>query len=817
MMQRSLSKKIKDGLAYILLAVTALYLLIWAFSPTIIRFFAEPILAQHKLVLGSDSTIRYNPFLSALKINHLRLEKGGKTLFYFDSLDVEIRLYRLLAKQLYVSRFELDGVAFDIIEKTNAGDSATEPTAQFWVAGFPVAGDNTKDVSKGQENSSEKIPFAYEIVANKLSVTNSNIDAYLAGGQQTLQIGTIQIANLSADNSRSTAKTTMEFIVNNAPGSLAIHADLDSGVGLIKIDGSLKDYSLDTIDSFLPTTDFNVTGSLDLDFESTVVIDGDRIEIQSKRIFLAGKNVEFSNDVIQLGSDAQELNVTHLNVKIAKEEKTVLELGLKIAIDETTLLSSKKQDTITAWKKLEIDDATVNFQEDMQTHIGTVKVSSAVLSQKMSQAAEEQVPALASLDHIVISSITANLHSTDIDNIVLSGLTTDILIGTDKKLLTLVDIPGRSKKSETDKEIIEQELGNTTPDNDAANNPTEKTYGISLGQLELVDTQRLFFRDSSVVPKYERTFFINKLETGPFNSKKPLEKSPFSIDGRSDKYAKFDFQGHFSPFTDLLNFSLKGQFTEVSLPSVSSYMKDALGFELKSGQLDTELDISVKESVISGKTRLKVRGIEMSAADGNQADSLQDNKALPLNAALSMLKDRNNNIDLKIPLSGNINNPSFGVSSFIALVVEKAALKQAKSYLLQTFVPYASVVSVVMAAGEQALKVRFNDLVYPKTATEISQQQEVFIQQFVKLMEDKPGTQVKVCGIASLSDIRATGKGSSLKESEKEQLRNIAQQRADNFKTYVLSKSDIKSKRLFLCAPEIDFSDNSEPRIEFST
>jgi hypothetical protein len=429
------------------------------------------------------------------------------------------------------------------------------------------------------------------------------------------------------------------------------------------------------------------------------------------------------------------------------------------------------------------------------------------------------------LDDIVVSNISVDQDETNIDSIVLLGLTADLLIGTDKKLVTLVDFStlssdkpsNNSSDKPSNKALGSSDVDGTAPAAAVENEGIEQGYGVTLGRLELVDTKRLYFKDASVIPKYERTFFINKFETGPFNTLKPTEKSPFLIDGRSDKYSKFKLSGQFSPFTEQLNFQLKGELREVSLPSVSTYMKDALGFELKSGQLDSDLDVSVDESIISGKTRLKIRGIEMSAADGGQADSFRDNAALPLNAALSMLKDEKNGIDLKIPLSGNVKDPSFGVSSFIGLVIEKAALKQAKSYLIQTFVPYASVVTVVMAAGEHALKIRFKDLAYPIAVTEIGQEQEVFMQQFIDLMEDKPDTHINLCAISSVSDIGAKGDVNSLTEAEKEQLRNMAQQRADNFKDYVLSKSTIKSNRLLLCAPEIDFDEKSKPRIKFST
>ncbi|MFT6268032.1 MAG: hypothetical protein ACJAVV_000837 [Alphaproteobacteria bacterium] len=47
---------------------------------------------------------------------------------------------------------------------------------------------------------------------------------------------------------------------------------------------------------------------------------------------------------------------------------------------------------------------------------------------------------------------------------------------------------------------------------------------------------------------------------------------------------------------------------------------------------------------------------------------------MPLNIALGLLKDDSGNIDLDLLMRGNVAQPSFGVESFVTLIIKKAAM-----------------------------------------------------------------------------------------------------------------------------------------------
>ena len=96
----------------------------------------------------------------------------------------------------------------------------------------------------------------------------------------------------------------------------------------------------------------------------------------------------------------------------------------------------------------------------------------------------------------------------------------------------------------------------------------------------------------------------------------------------------------------------------------------------------------------------------------DEVGNLIDQGAQPLNLALGMLKDGDANVALAVPVGGSLSDSKFGLRSIVSLITQKAIMSVMQDYLMQTFVPYANIVSVAFSAGEFALKLCFDDLMY---------------------------------------------------------------------------------------------------------
>lgn len=342
-----------------------------------------------------------------------------------------------------------------------------------------------------------------------------------------------------------------------------------------------------------------------------------------------------------------------------------------------------------------------------------------------------------------------------------------------------------------------------TTDTQASENSESDAQLIKIDSFTFSKPGEFAFEDLNPASKYSQKIIVETLEIRNIDTGDPQAVTTFTLAGKDENYFNFSFSGDIRVASDKTNLGIKGSLAELSLPPLNYYSKQALGLGLERGHLNSDIDISVTDDQLGGELALHLKGVSFSSKDEVDALSAIDHSAMPLNVALGYLKDKNDNIELKIPLSGDVNDPAFGTQYITSLIVKKAVMSQAKSYLINTFLPYANVITVAMIAGEQALKVRFEDLPYSPGQIQISEDQYAFVDQLTALLNKKTDLRIHACAYA-------TGKEGESREAR----RTLSTERARAFKKYLVEQKSISSERILQCEPKIDTRENAKPRIE---
>ena len=337
---------------------------------------------------------------------------------------------------------------------------------------------------------------------------------------------------------------------------------------------------------------------------------------------------------------------------------------------------------------------------------------------------------------------------------------------------------------------------------------------VRIGSIRNIEQSHFDFVDKKLGS--EQSLLLQKFIVGPIDTASAESETHFSLKAKDANYLDLDLNGALQPFSEHINGNIEGRINELSLPLISPYLHDALGFGLKSGQIDLNLDVKVEQHQLAGESKLNIRGLEMNASEEQTQSALKDGQAMPLNMALNMLKDGQGNIELDIPVSGDIADPSFGLNSFFALVIKKAIMIQAKNYLINTFVPYANVVTVVMSGAEHLLKVRIEPLGFEAGEAEISEAQLAYLSELASLLKDKPDIQIKTCAISAATDLKLKS-NQQVDQDGLKLLRKLSEQRQQNLKRYLVESAGIASSRVLFCEPEFDDGADAAPRIELKT
>lgn len=363
-----------------------------------------------------------------------------------------------------------------------------------------------------------------------------------------------------------------------------------------------------------------------------------------------------------------------------------------------------------------------------------------------------------------------------------------------------------------DMPVFQQQIDQLRVETNAINKPQ-----FSFAELNISANKNNRLVDLSHPDTDARDFTLEHLKLSALDSKNPDTVTKLDFLFSSNEYEKGHFTGDIKPLATPIDITLKGKVSEFSLLALSPYIKDSTSLAFDSGELDSDLSFSLKGDQLAGNVNLLLKHIKTHKAENDDISSLKNNTVMPLNMALDLLKDRDSNIKLDIPISGSTDDPNFGLASFMTLVTKKAIYSATQSYLINTFVPYANVVSVALSSSDFLLKVRFEDLAYQAGQSTIEDVQKPYIQQFIQLMDDKADLVVNVCAASVASDLNLATNEKITDKPTLLQLKNLAKARAVNFKRYVLENSNISSSRLILCAPKIDQSKNAQARIMISS
>lgn len=561
---------------------------------------------------------------------------------------------------------------------------------------------------------------------------------------------------------------------------------------------------------------FNLSNTL------SVKKEGDSIAAENTQLDININGLKATQiDGKQLSLDAATLTAEQLNVKQENQQPPLLE-GVNLNFSSQlldSLLSNEKR--IASWKSADVSGLSFTQQDAIfDIKFAQLNVADLTLSQTLSQTLsdtndKQPLPALSHIGSFKINEVEANQDGASINTIVTDSVNVSLIIDKQKRLENLVFIkadqqntPQSSLKSSSTPR--EKDVEDTINKQDPA---FKAPYYVILEAYDITGTSSINVQDKSISPTLLRSLEIETLTLRKLNTQKKDQATVLSLRARNGKYAILQSDITIWPLADKLTMKSELIIKEAELPPYSSYIANILGYQIDSGQLDLDLKLNAENGVLDGNSHILLREFDLGGR--KESNSVIKAGAIPLNIAVSVLKDSKNNIDLDIPLSGDIDNPEFGWQDFLLLPVRKALFTASSSYLMQTFVPYANVISIAQFAGDQLLKIRVEPLLFEAKESNLNASQDVFLKQLIALMKDKEDSQLKACGVASYLDLGFDNPPVSIDDATKDVAKNLAQERADYLKDHLV-KEGISSSRIYLCSPEIDLSKSSKPRVELN-
>ncbi len=159
-----------------------------------------------------------------------------------------------------------------------------------------------------------------------------------------------------------------------------------------------------------------------------------------------------------------------------------------------------------------------------------------------------------------------------------------------------------------------------------------------------------------------------------------------AADFNPDKNNKIDIQGKVGStgianinwngnFNDLSNLDLKINFSHVALKDFTPYSLEYTAYPISNGLLKLSSQNIIRNNMLKGTNGLNIYKCTVDKARKDITPVMK----VPLRAALYILKDRNEEIKIELPIEGNINSPEFSYKKIILKTLANLLVKVALS------------------------------------------------------------------------------------------------------------------------------------------
>ncbi|MEN8686146.1 MAG: DUF748 domain-containing protein [Desulfuromonadales bacterium] len=310
-----------------------------------------------------------------------------------------------------------------------------------------------------------------------------------------------------------------------------------------------------------------------------------------------------------------------------------------------------------------------------------------------------------------------------IESITLSDYFAKVLIDEEARL-NLVEAFSAAAPAIED-ETAESTLPATTQTERVAagdNRPAIRIEAVTLqgGQIDFTDRHlpKTFYADMRAVGGR-----ISGLDSDP------ATRAEVDLRGRLRGQSPLTISGSVNPLAEKLFLDLKLSFLDIDLSPMSPYSANYVGYLIEKGKLNLALEYKIEDNRLQANNEVFLDQFTF----GQPVDS-EEATGLPVKLAVALLKDRNGEIRLDIPVSGDLEDPQFSITGVVWTIIKNLLVKAATS-------PFA-LLGALLGGGEED----FSSINFDYGSARLNPAEQDKLQRMSQALLDRPGLDVEVSG-----------------------------------------------------------------------
>jgi len=308
-----------------------------------------------------------------------------------------------------------------------------------------------------------------------------------------------------------------------------------------------------------------------------------------------------------------------------------------------------------------------------------------------------------------------------IKNVALTDFYTRIIINSDGTLNVQDAFSGDKKEKGKEAVRKEPEAAEKAPPA-----KQEDLFGnVKIGKITL-QGGTIDFSDRHIKPNYFAKMF-NMAGSVAGLSSEEISRATIELRGNLGRGSPVEILGTINPLAKDRFADIKLHFKDIELSPVTPYSNKYVGHPIVKGKLNFDIQYLVEGHKLDAKHKIFIDQLTF----GDKVDSPEAIKA-PVTLAVSLLKDRNGQINLDIPVSGSLDDPEFSVWPIVWQIIGNLITKAITA-------PFALLAS--LAGGEELSFVEFDD-----GDAAITEPNRKKIDTLAKALYEKPNVKMDIVG-----------------------------------------------------------------------
>ena len=314
-----------------------------------------------------------------------------------------------------------------------------------------------------------------------------------------------------------------------------------------------------------------------------------------------------------------------------------------------------------------------------------------------------------------------------IENVSLSNYLAKILIDQDGQVnLASVTTKETSAQKESTEETLkpEEDVKAASNEINAVVEDSSAPPDISINAVTL-QGGTVAFTDRHLKDTFTTTMYQLGGRVTGLSSEEQMQ-ADVDLRGHLENHSPLTISGKLNPLSRDLYADLTIRFKDIDLVPMTPYSGTYLGYTIDKGKLYLDLNYQIKHRKINASNQVMIDQFTFGeTVKSEQATSL------PVSLAVALLKDSSGEIHLDLPVSGDLDDPSFSVAGTVFTILKNLLVKAATS-------PFALLGA--MFGGDED----FSSVTFSSGSDVISEEQQQQLTKLAKILTQRPGLTLEV-------------------------------------------------------------------------